>query len=224
MNKIKQMLDMQQEFNDSVSGTGWENGITKHNKVIDWKRCIYLECSELIESYPWKHWKNIASEPDYANIKIEVVDIWHFIMSLMLHDYKTNKKGNINKIRLDIESLPNYQMFKYGNATKQMDYYAQINVAENLMHEIFCGGTSEDIADSFFNLASQSDLTLDSLYLLYIGKNILNQFRQDHGYKDGNYMKIWDGKEDNVVMQTILDVNPDIKPLELYENLESKYP
>jgi hypothetical protein len=32
---------------------------------------------------------------------------------------------------------------------------------------------------------------------MYIGKNALNIFRQNNGYKDGTYVKIWSDKEDN---------------------------
>ncbi|MFT7292895.1 MAG: hypothetical protein ACI87Q_000741, partial [Pseudohongiellaceae bacterium] len=31
-----------------------------------------------------------------------------------------------------------------------------------------------------------------------------NFFRQDHGYKDGSYIKIWQGQEDNVHLVDIL--------------------
>jgi hypothetical protein len=53
-----------------------------------------------------------------------------------------------------------------------------------------------------------------------VGKNILNQFRQDHGYKEGSYVKIWNGQEDNVVMQNILDSDDNLSPKRLYEKLE----
>ena len=75
----------------------------------------------------------------------------------------------------------------------------------------------------FFELVSMSGLNLHSLYLLYIGKNILNQFRQDNGYKEGTYIKTWDGEEDNVWMQKILEENPDIRPEELYKELAKLY-
>ncbi len=67
------------------------------------------------------------------------------------------------------------------------------------------------------------DLDFDSLYKLYIGKNILNKFRQDNGYKDGSYKKVWNGKEDNVVMQEILNSNSSISPDELYNKLKNEY-
>jgi hypothetical protein len=73
-------------------------------------------------------------------------------------------------------------------------------------------------------VAIQSGLNLESLYQLYVGKNILNQFRQDHGYKEGTYKKLWEGREDNVVMQGILEDNKEITPDALYMALESAYP
>ena len=65
---------------------------------------------------------------------------------------------------------------------------------------------------------------LDALYQLYVGKNILNQFRQDQGYKEGSYIKVWNGQEDNVIMQSILEENHEISPEELYRALEEAYP
>ena len=40
-------------------------------------------------------------------------------------------------------------------------------------------------------------MDFDQLYVGYVGKNVLNFFRQDHGYQDGTYHKQWGGKEDN---------------------------
>jgi hypothetical protein len=49
-----------------------------------------------------------------------------------------------------------------------------------------------------------SNLSFDQLYRMYVGKNVLNFFRQDHGYKDGSYIKVWDGREDNEHLSDIL--------------------
>ena len=68
------------------------------------------------------------------------------------------------------------------------------------------------------------NLKLPELYELYIGKNILNKFRQNHGYKEGSYIKEWNGKEDNVVMQEILASRSNITPQVLYLALEIAYP
>jgi len=224
MDKILQMLQLQQELNDSTNGKGWEKGITKNGKIINWKRCTYLECAELIESYPWKHWKNIDAQPDYANIQIEAVDIWHFIMSQALEDYKIKNIGSIEDLALHIHTLSNFPNFIADIVPTTKNYYEQIEVIEVLMKTLFCESKTEKLVESFMDVAIQSGLNLDTLYKLYVGKNILNKFRQDHGYKDGSYIKIWNGQEDNVTMQSILERNDTISPEGLYKALEKAYP
>ena len=224
MDKILQMLELQQQLNDATNGLGWENGMTKNGKIIDWKRCTYLECAELIESYPWKHWKNIDAKPDYDNIKIEAVDIWHFIMSQGLEDYKKGNLGSIDTLANNITSLANFSEFSGELKEHFKDYYEQIEVVEVLMKTLFCGESTEKLMAAFIDVALQSGLNLDALYKLYVGKNILNQFRQDHGYKEGSYIKIWNGQEDNVTMQNVLETQENISPEELYAALEKAYP
>ena len=52
---------------------------------------------------------------------------------------------------------------------------------------------------------SDIEMTFESLYISYVGKNVLNFFRQDHGYQDGTYKKIWGDKEDNEVLVEIIE-------------------
>jgi len=224
MNKILQMLLLQQQLNDATNGKNWEKGITKNGKIIDWKRCTYLECAELIESYPWKHWKNIDAKADHANIQIEAVDIWHFIMSQGLEEYKMKNLGSIETLATRIQALENYTHFTAEVVPSSKNYYEQIEVVETLMRTLFCGESTEKLMQSFIDIATQSGLNLDKLYTLYVGKNILNQFRQDHGYKEGTYTKIWNGEEDNVTMQAILEKNSEVTPEALYDALEKAYP
>ncbi|MCD6654797.1 MAG: dUTP diphosphatase [Sulfurovum sp.] len=224
MNKILQMLQLQQQLNDATNGEGWENGVTKNGKRIDWKRCAYLECAELIESYPWKHWKNIDAKPDYENIKIETVDIWHFIMSQALQDYKVKNRGTIDALTRSIGALPNYSAFSGPLEITEKNYYEQIETVEKLIKSLFCETSTEKSIEAFIDIAIQSGLNLDALYKLYIGKNVLNQFRQDHGYKEGTYHKLWNGIEDNIIMQQCLDTQEGITADELYSALEAAYP
>ena len=48
------------------------------------------------------------------------------------------------------------------------------------------------------------EMDFDELYRQYVGKNVLNFFRQDNGYKDGSYIKQWQGREDNEHLVEIL--------------------
>ncbi|MBD3789902.1 MAG: dUTP diphosphatase [Campylobacterales bacterium] len=224
MDKVLQMLQLQQQLNDATNGEDWEKGMTKNGKLIDWKRCIYLECAELIESYPWKHWKNIDAKPDYDNIKIEAVDIWHFIMSQALEDYKMQNLGTIDALARSIRNLPNFGKFEGVCITATKNHYEEIAVVEKLIKALFCESSTQLMVEAFIDIAMQSGLSLDALYKLYIGKNVLNQFRQDHGYKEGTYIKLWDGVEDNVIMQQLLDKSEEMSANELYEALEEAYP
>ena len=66
----------------------------------------------------------------------------------------------------------------------------------------------------------------DDLYRTYVGKNVLNFFRQDHGYRDGSYVKTWDGREDNehlVEILVVLDVDDIEFQTLVYAGLEERY-
>ena len=218
MSKILTMFKLQQELNDNTNGKDWELGVTKQGKEINWRRCIYLEAAELIDSYPWKHWKNINSDVDRENVKVELVDIWHFVMSEVLRVNYLNEKKPLAALAKDIEDA-----IKDIDVKREDNYYKEIEAIEELIKKLFCNFELIDFTKSFFELSYKLGLDLDSLYKLYIGKNILNIFRQEHGYKDGTYKKVWNGKEDNVVMQEILANNSNITPDELYKKLEEQY-
>jgi len=81
----------------------------------------------------------------------------------------------------------------------------------------------ESLVEQFFKACDAVGLSFEELYRLYIGKNALNQFRQEHGYKEGSYRKIWNGKEDNEVMQEILEEEPDISFNQLKDELLKRY-
>lgn len=217
---------LQQKLNDDTNGIGWENGYTKNNRMINWKRCIYMESAELIDSFSWKHWKSIDKATDWENATIEIVDIWHFVMSLLLEDYKVNNRGAIEKLVLDVLDVQGFEAFtKEPLSTDSADVMELINDIESIIHDTT--GFELDLFDgllrNYFALARKCGINLKILYKFYVAKNVLNQFRQDHGYKEGTYRKVWHGKEDNEVMLGFLegDNAPTIE--ELYAQLEKEY-
>lgn len=225
MEKVLEMLLLQQELNDATNGEGWEAGKTKNGKTINWKRCIYMECAEMIDSFAWKHWKAIDADPDWANLQIEVIDVWHFIMSLGLEDYSQNFRGSIEDLAMSISQEPGYiklqttEALEYAREDEIMSKVEDL-IANAVNRENF---DSEKLFEDFFELTYMSGLNLDDLYRLYVGKNILNQFRQDHGYKEGTYIKVWNGEEDNVVMQRLWEENGSMTPKTLYGGLQKAY-
>jgi dimeric dUTPase (all-alpha-NTP-PPase superfamily) len=224
MDKILLMLQLQNSLNDATNGDTWTEGVTKNHKTINWRRCIYMECAEMVDSFSWKHWKNIDKDPDLDNLQIEVIDVLHFILSLAIENYSKNLKGQIEDLAIDISQLESFSKID----TIHDIFAIQDNIIDKV-EDLMRQSLSKDTLDldllfaNFFDLVLMSGLDLNTLYRLYVGKNILNQFRQDNGYKDGSYIKIWAGEEDNIVMKRIWEKDGDIKPNMLYKELAKIY-
>ena len=224
MDKILLMLQLQASLNDATNGEDWTKGVTKNGKVINWKRCIYMECAEMVDSFTWKHWKNLDADADWDNLQIEVIDVWHFIMSLAIENYSLTLRGGVEDLAIDISQLECFKKIdlKHELFASQDDVIAKVE--DIMLHSLTKEPLNlEALIADFFDLVLMSGLDLESLYKLYVGKNILNQFRQDNGYKDGSYIKVWDGQEDNVVMKKLWDENSNLKPDALYKELTKLY-
>lgn len=262
---IKQLLDKQYQLNNQTNGHHWVIRKTKSNKETNFARAIYMETAELIESYPWKHWKNLNAEVDILNVKIELVDILHFILSLAI-EYKfaemvdsnivaTMTDKEIDNIYENFVSVKLVEEFKshqknsqslrfvenittYKKNHSNMDF--TLHSFEVLMRraiKLSMLGTSkakrEEVRESFHKLVWQffyiceQELNIDEefLYGLYLGKNVLNDFRQENGYKENKYVKMWkcgdSVKEDNFVMYHLLSSGTEIENLK--EELQINY-
>lgn len=225
LNKLEEMFRLQQRLNDDTNGPKWREGWTKQGKSINWKRCIVMETAELIESFPWKHWKSIEGGIDLENIKIEMVDIWHFVMSYLLRFHTPEEAAKLSLVTMKVSQI---KLPVSWSEKENARLEALLAPFEDLMALALIKSDDEayqeELLEQFWECADAVGLSFDELYRLYIGKNALNQFRQQHGYKEGTYQKIWNGKEDNVVMQEILAKRPDITYEELLDALEEAYP
>lgn len=219
---VESMLELQQRLNDETNGVGWEDGYTKEGKLISFRRCVYMECAELIDSFAWKHWKNIKAPTNWENVCIEIVDIWHFILSLLLEEFK-DKNTTKSFIAEEVCSVSLFDDFCREKGTpNDEDMYGILNDIEVIIHK--CSGFGFDLGEllsAYFTLAMKCGLNLALLHKIYIGKNVLNQFRQNNGYKNGSYKKVWNGIEDNEILNEILQNELDYE--RIYKELEKRY-
>ena len=213
MNTIKQMFILQQQLNDNTNGTIWTEGATKEGRHISWLRCIYMEAAEAIDSFNWKHWKDIEAQPDLDNAKVELVDIWHFIMSEAIHFGDTQFADKY--IDMQPEKAMNPEL-TVEILEKIVALAASANVDKS-QNELY------HITDLFFSALAAMKMDVAELYRRYLVKNQLNTFRQKNGYKHGTYIKIWNGVEDNVIAYNIMEKQPNLSPKELYQQLEKQY-
>lgn len=173
-----------------------------------WHRAIMVEAVEALDHYGWKWWKK--SEPDVTQVQIELVDIWHFVLSATLAGTNGDTEWAVLSTLGRFEGTPSSSV----NAT-----------STPMLFDILAG----DAAGGHFNaivfdaLMRRLEFTWDQLHAMYIAKNVLNIFRQGHGYKQGTYVKEWHGKEDNVVLADLIAARPDATVEQLTEKLESIY-
>ena len=186
-----------------------------HNQQVhpDWRtkryeyyRAIWIECAELLDHFGWKWWKKQV--PDLAQVKLELVDIWHFGLSELLRadavepqlavtlDVRPSAVPDPEGLRQTVEALASACMESRGFSVER-----------------------------FADVMRALPLSFDELFRLYVGKNVLNGFRQDHGYKDGAYRKTWAGREDNEHLMELLDGvdEPATAAEDLYAKLEARY-
>ncbi len=201
INKAATMLEMQDAMNRKV-----DDDWLDRNR--EWYRAVWIECAELMDHYGgWKWWK--ASEPDIEQVMLEIVDIWHFGLSMRItkaRDYRGIAEEVVNEWHASSSS---------GGFLNDVETMATTVLSERR----FPVGVVK-------TLLSGIERDFDDLFAGYVGKNVLNFFRQDNGYKEGHYIKSWGGKEDNVhlveVMQSI-DLNADDLQGAVYQELKSRY-
>ncbi len=195
------MLKMQDKMNTKV-----------HPQWIDqqfeWYRALWLECGELIDHYGYKWWKK--QQPEMDQVKLEVIDIWHFGMSMLLDGR-------------DIELIAS-DMATELEAGETAPQKGVLEATENLAADVLVN--RQFSVSIFWALLDAVEMNFDDLYKGYVGKNVLNFFRQDNGYKTGTYQKQWDGREDNehlVEILKTLDSDKASFSTDLYQALAERY-
>ena len=198
--QLATMLELQGNMNTKVHAE-WRD------QDFEWYRAIWVECAELLDHYGWKWWKK--QTPDVDQIALELVDIWHFGLSLLL------LSGD------DLETIGDRVIAGFADQQGSDDFASDLEefTAQTLV-------TKEFNIAGFARLMDGINMDFETLYVGYVGKNVLNFFRQDNGYKDGSYHKQWGGKEDNEHLVEIvaqLDTSAASFKDDLYSQMQSTY-
>ena len=180
--KIACMLRLQDETNRRLA-EDW--------KQRDWsfKLAAKVEAAELADHLSYKWWR--LKKPDMPQARMEVVDIWHFVLSALLRD-EPNK------------ATPSLIADTFHHAG---DKRAQAQTPEEAVLFFMAATDAYGMLKAFVGLCDAVGLPFVDLYFQYVGKAALNRFRWSNGYADGTYVKIWDGREDNEWLTEILNHN-----------------
>lgn len=228
VDKIRQMLQMQDEINSKVHPE-WRE------EEYPWFRAIWTECAELLELVSWKWWK--ADEPitpaREEKILGEVVDIFHFYLSAVMVGSDAERQNIAEQLASDFDAS------SFALSSRPYEGCLISRRAEQLIHTVL---TYRDNSNGLMpysdgvirgkamvRLCCAVGLDLDQLFVRYVGKNCLNKLRQAHGYKEGTYSRTWAGRDDNDVLVEIqaevngLPVDPHEYGDRLYGVLEAEY-
>ena len=208
---LRAMLELQDSMNRKINPDWMSAG-------YPFLRAVLVEAVEALEHYGWKWWK--SQSPDLAQLRIELVDIWHFLLSEYLvrahgdkaraahdlfRDWTSGTKIEFDAVQYDIETL---------DIRGKLELLAATAGVRRVCTPLVAG------------LLASCEVTAAQLFREYVSKNVLNHFRQDHGYKTGEYRKFWDGREDNVhLAQILLDLasSDEELPHALYKSLDERY-
>lgn len=188
--KVLLMFDIQNRLNTFLD----EHWVSKN---WNYRQALMVEAAEFSEHIGFKWWKK--QTPDLHQAKLELVDMWHFIMSyIMAESPSLIEMGSISRVCEHWDS---------GN----------YNLDECTLPDLVMRLVSETdpfmVMSAFRKLCCKLDMTFEDLYKLYVGKSALNEFRWENGYGDGSYIKLWDGREDNEYLTEIV-TNPETDTVE----------
>lgn len=226
VNKIKPLQD---SLNKKMCGDDYATtGVTNKGKLIRYDSAIVSELNELLDSTPWKHWGKIDAVPDMENIEVELVDLLHFTASELLmcdgdEGITSKMLSRMVSASNNVEWTPHLTpVLDIGSMTivDAVETYVFAMLASLLKARSRRGQTLVNSSIyhgmSIMTILLHSKLyeldigkSMDRLWTLYQAKNALNILRSANGYKEGTYIKTWNGIEDNkVVMQIITDNSP----------------
>lgn len=214
-NQARLMLSLQSRMNAKVDPLWVE-------KRFPYLRAVVIEAAEAIEHHGWKWWKK--QDCDLPQLQMEIIDIWHFLLSEILLEQKDNHEHAARSLLTATEEAKLCTSVDFDGKSHP---FQDLSLVAKL--ELLIGlSTARRIDIALFEaVMNDCGLNWDTLFRQYVSKNVLNFFRQDHGYKEGSYQKLWGGREDNEHLVELMDSldsgHPDYPEL-LYQGLALRYP
>lgn len=205
------MISLQAAMNAKVN-PDWVNA------AYPYLRAAVVEGAEAMEHHGWKWWKK--QDCDMEQLRMELVDIWHFALSHLLLETRGDEAAAVVALMAlnNNDSTVAFDGHEYKIST--LDTVAKLELNTGL-------ACSRRLSVPLFAaLLDDCGMDWNELFLQYVGKNVLNFFRQDHGYKEGSYRKVWGGREDNEHLVEVLgelDATDESFRHALYSSLKDRY-
>lgn len=169
LEEVQKLFQMQDTLNSYIHPEWKTQG-------FNWGLAIVDECMEIHGHLGWKWWKKGyqvgLTDENRKQIQLEVIDILHFVVSDWV--CSASPEMFIKDINYTPVSIP-----------------VLLNQIDSAIADAIDDSTSFWV-DNFRELAHSVGLTKQQILETYTQKYVLNKFRQDHGYKTGEYVKEWE--------------------------------
>jgi hypothetical protein len=207
ISQLLTMLNYQKQLND-VFDPQWR--VNRHQYL----RAVVVEGGEAIDHHGYKWWK--LQNKDLPQMQLEVVDILHFYLSETARLHLENDEAVLHEEWLNDEKVIRFDDKNY--LIKRLSLLEKIELIIGL-------AVSRRMSWALFRAIQEDvELEFDALHHQYAAKNVLNLLRQRHGDKKGEYIKVWEGEEDNVHLSRQMEIWADDETMDvLYARLEGLY-
>lgn len=216
---LKTTLDLQDLMNKTVD-PDW---IAKHR---NWELASLVEVGEAVAHLGYKWWKKEDSDWDQAFI--ELVDILHFVSSRMIEQIakETPEEVLFEDVLAEVQRFHDNADWLAANTKNKDEVFKFLMSLSNSLTEAYGTRRTDHQVYLLCCLSVLMGKSAEELFTVYLAKNTLNIFRQKNGYKEGTYVKIWNGQEDNEVMWDLLKKDPELSTSfsGLYSALKAQYP
>ena len=178
------LLQMQDELNSKINPHWLMAG-------YDFRLAAEVELSEALDWCGWEWWKKVV--PSVQDIKMEYIDALHFLLSSML----VTHVGKIDNVAASVNCniMP---------SKEQVNNEVRVWRIKNVKRYLLTDMRSEEVLENLLQLCYSEGMSNTDIVNMYVAKNILNQFRKKNGYKEGTYIKMWFGEEDNITVLKLL--------------------
>lgn len=182
-------------------------------------RGMLVEAVEALDHHGWKWW---SSQPcDFSQMQVELVDILHFLLSHVIGECNGNLEAAAAVL---VEySNPGLSSCIFDRREYVLGRCDIPQLLELIAAFAICRRINLPLLEVTFHACC---LDWDAVVSLYTSKHVLAIFRQNHGYKEGFYTKIWAGKEDNIhLLELASELDPAAPDFQLllYRKLEKRY-
>ena len=176
-----ELIEKKQEKLNDLTFSEWRQKLTPNN----WRAAIVVEIGEALDSLgkTTKWWKKNSIDID--NVRVELIDILHFSVSLLFYI----KESDIEEYSSAINGF--ISVLAYDKFTKEEEIIRDdLVILSSLIFNM-----REFMTRLGMLFKEVGFKNMEEIFKAYMTKNVLNEFRQKHGYKEGTYIKEWLFKE-----------------------------